>query len=139
VTEAVFGEMKRLWGNTNNIIGIEAGSIWVDSALSPGGVDFMPMTPAWGLKGNPTMEVSSDVFGYGAMAILHTHPQRYRPFGTGFPRATAYGSSGADRWLSDQYRIPNYIGTARGLLVYRPFAKEDEKLMGSSWWKKDCF
>jgi hypothetical protein len=82
---------------------------------------------------------AATLLGYGAKAILHIHPLHYRPFGTGFPRAGGYGSSEEDRKVSNRHKIPNYIGTAGGLLVYRHDAKRDERLMGSGWWKKDCF
>jgi hypothetical protein len=61
------------------------------------------------------------------------------PDALGRRTATLFASGAYSEYAYDFDRIEIWTVSAASLSVYRHGAKRDERLMGSGWWKKDCF
>jgi hypothetical protein len=133
--------MKRAWARTGNgTLGNEAGFVVNGTPSNYTIVD----TKSGNTQGYEKTTISLPSNPSGAtLALFHVHPNNSGPYPS-TPNNNRLNNGKGDTGVADQYGIPFYIISNRGLALYDPTMKNDPKTKGVTMlrqnldWTKAC-
>jgi hypothetical protein len=138
----VIKAMERAWQRTGNgTAGTEAGFVLNGTPSKYQIVD----TKSGNTQGYQQLTVTRNFPGIAnpTFALFHVHPSNSGPYPS-TPGNNKLGNDKGDTGVADQYGIPFYVISSRGLTMYDPKMKNDPKTKGMTMlrqnldWTKPC-